>query len=84
MSTKVAIGKKSKNGIIIKSIKGFEYYHGQKEATGLRPVLTDPKGAKSRRLNINTLKVFSPVHIANNQISVTIYPDGRIDIVPSE
>ena len=28
MTTKVAIGKKSKNGVIIKSAKGFNYYHG--------------------------------------------------------
>ena len=83
MATKVAIGKKSKNGIIIKSDKGFEYYHGRNEAHGLRQVLTDPVGPKSRRLGIKTMKVFSPVHIANNQISVTIYPDGRIDITPS-
>jgi hypothetical protein len=78
-----AIGKKIKNGIIIKSTKGFDYYHGRNEAHGLRPVLTDPVGLRSRRLNVNTLKVFHPVSIANNQISVTIYPDGRIDIKPS-
>ena len=41
-------------------------------------------GVNKRRFKINTLKVFHPVHIANNQISVTIYPDGRIEIVPSE
>ena len=79
----MAIGKKSKDGIIIKSVKGFKYYHGRNEASGLRSVLTDPVGTRSRRLNINTLKTFSPVSIANNQISVTIYPDGRIDITPS-
>ena len=79
----MAIGKKSKNGIIIKSTKGFDYYHGRNEAHGLRPILTDPVGEKSRRLKVHTLKVFSPVHIANNQISLTIYPDGRIDIEPS-
>ena len=79
----MAIGKKSKNGIIIKSTKGFDYYHGRNESHGLRPVLTDPVGAKSRRLTVKTMKVFSPVHIANNQISLTIYPDGRIDIEPS-
>ena len=79
----MAIGKKSKNGIIIKSKKGFDYYHGRNEAHGLRPILTDPVGEKSRRLKVHTLKVFSPVHIANNQISLTISPDGRIDIEPS-
>jgi len=79
----MAIGKKTKDGIIIKSGKGFEYYHGRNEAHGLRPVLTDPVGPRERRLNINTLKVFSPVSIANNQISVTIFPDGRIEIEPS-
>jgi hypothetical protein len=78
-----AIGKKSKNGIIIKSTKGFDYYHGRNESHGLRPVLTDPVGTRSRRLTVKTMKVFHPVSIANNQISVTIYPDGRIDIKPS-
>ena len=78
-----AIGKKSKNGIIIKSVKGFKYYHGRNEAHGLRSVLTDPVGTRARRLNVNTLKVFHPVSFANNQISVTIYPGGRIDITPS-
>ena len=79
----MAIGKKSKDGIIIESVKGFKYYHGRNEASGLRSVLTDPVGSQSRRLNIKTLKIFSPVRVGNNQISVTIYPDGRIEIEPS-
>ena len=32
---------------------------------------------------IKTMKVFDVVEIANNKISVKIYPDGRINIEPS-
>ena len=79
----MAIGKQNKNGIIIKSKGPFSYYHGRNEAHGLREVLSDPVGPRSRRLKIKTLKIFEPVEIANNKISVKIYPDGRIDIEPS-
>ena len=80
----IAIGKKRKDGVIIKCPIGFNYYHGQND-DGLKPLLNPTKtaGTGRKQSRIKTLKVHSPVHIANNQISVTIYPDGRIDIVPS-
>ena len=79
----MAIGKKSKDGIRIRSKTGYRYYHGRNEAHGLRDVLTDPVGPSNRRLNIKELKVYDTVEIANNQISVRIHPDGNIEIEPS-
>lgn len=75
----MAIGKTDKDGIIIKCDDGFNYYYGLND-DGLRPVLKEDskKGHK-----VKTLKVYEPVEIANNKISVKIYPDGRIEIEPS-
>jgi hypothetical protein len=75
----MAVGHKSKDGIIIKSSKGFNYYYGLND-DGLRPVLKEDSKKGQR---VKTLKVFEPVEIANNQISVKIYPDGRILVEPS-
>ena len=79
----MAIGKQNKDGIIIKSSKGFNYYHGRNEEHGMRKVQTDPVGLRNRRLAIKTMKVYDVVEIANNKISVKIYPDGNIIIEPS-
>ena len=79
----MAIGKKSKNGVIIKSKSGFGYYHGRNEEHGLRDVLTDPVGPRNRRLKVKTLKIYETVEIANNKISVRIHPNGNIEIEPS-
>jgi len=80
----MAIGKRNKDGIIIKSKKGFEYYHGQND-DGLKPLLNPTKTpGVGRRINrIKTLKIFDVVEIANNQISVRIFPNGKIEIEPS-
>ncbi len=76
----MAIGKKSKDGIIIKSKAGFQYYKGMND-DGLQPLFNPtPNKAKNK---VKTLKVFDVVEIANNQISVRIYPDGNIEIEPS-
>ena len=81
----MAIGKKNKDGVIIKSAKGFSYYHGMND-DGLKPLVNPTKTAGTGRATsrIKTLKVYSIVEIANNQISVRIHPDGKIEIEPSE
>lgn len=76
----MAIGKKSKNGVIIKSKTGFDFYEFQND-DGLRP-LYNPASSKSKN-RIKTLKVDSVVEIANSQISVRIHPNGNIEIEPS-
>lgn len=80
----MAIGKKSKDGIYIKSKSGFEYYHGQND-DGLRPLYNPTKtpGAGRRVSKIKALKIFDVVEIGNNKISVRIFPDGKIEIEPS-
>jgi hypothetical protein len=75
----MAIGKTDKDGIIIKCSDGFNYYYGMND-DGLRPIL---KEDNKQGQKVKTIKVFEPVEIANNKISVKIYPDGRIDIEPS-
>ena len=80
----MAIGKKNKDNIIIKSSKGFNYYHGMND-DGLKPLLNPTKrsGAGRSPTKVKSLKTYSVVEIANNQISVRIHPDGRIEIEPS-
>jgi hypothetical protein len=80
----MAIGKKSKDGVIIKSKSGFEYYHGQND-DGLQPLYNPTKtpGSGRKVSKIKTLKIFDVVEIANNQISVRIFPNGKIEIEPS-
>lgn len=80
----MAVGKKSKDGVIIKSSSGFNYYHSMND-DGLKTLLNPTKtpGAGRKTSKIKTLKTYSVVEIANNQISVKIYPDGRIEIEPS-
>ena len=64
----MAIGKKIKDGIIIKSKSGFEYYHGQND-DGLQPLYNPTKtpGSGRKVSKIKTLKIFDVVEIANNQ-----------------
>jgi hypothetical protein len=80
----MAIGKKSKDGVIVKSSSGFNYYHSMND-DGLKPLYNPTKtsGPGRKPSKIKTLKVYSMVEFANNQISVKIYPDGRIEIEPS-
>ena len=74
----MAIGKQSKDGIIIKSKSGFQHYFGPHDGALRETVMPDDPKRK-----IKTMKVFDVVEIANNKISVKIYPDGRINIEPS-
>ena len=80
----MAIGKKNKDGVIIKCKNGFNYYHGQND-DGLRPLFNPTKtpGSGKTQSKVKSLKVYSVVEIANNQISVRLYPDGKIEIEPS-
>jgi hypothetical protein len=80
----MAIGKKTKDGIIIKCKNGFNYYHGQND-DGLRPLFNPTKtpGTGKSLSKVKSLKVYSVVEFANNQISVRIHPDGNIEIEPS-
>ena len=71
------IGKTAKNGIIIKSNSGYNYYHGMSDKNGLRELSPSPRG------RVKTLKVFDVVEIANNKISIKIYPDGKVVVEPS-
>jgi len=80
----MAIGKKNKDGVYIKSAKGFNYYHGMND-DGLKPLLNPTKRSGTGRAptRVKSLKTYSVVEIGNNQISVRIYPDGKIEIEPS-
>tara|TARA_B100001057_G_scaffold133021_1_gene132452 strand:+ start:1232 stop:1462 length:231 start_codon:yes stop_codon:yes gene_type:complete len=76
----MTIGKQKKNGVIMKVRKGsFRYYSGRNDNM-LKPLLM-PNGK-----NIKTLKLSDDgvCAVANNKISVVIYPSGRVDITPSK
>jgi len=72
------LGKKQKNGVIVKVKKdSFNYYNGQTDAN-LKPLF------KNNGSKIKTVKVYEPVEIANNTISVKVYPNGDVDIKPNK
>ena len=66
-----------KDGVIIKSNTGFDYYKGPSDKT-LAPLPRIPRGS------IKTLKSQhkGSVTIENKYISVTLHDDGGIDITP--
>ena len=76
----MTIGKQKKDGVIMKVRKGsFRYYSGRNDSM-LKPLLM-PNGK-----NIKTLKLSDDgvCAVANNKISVVIYPRGSVDITPSK
>ena len=75
----MAIGLQSKEGVIIKSEEGFTYYKSPNEAARADLYMPDQPNRR-----IKTLKVDHMVEIANNYVSVRVYPDGRIEVEPSK
>ena len=76
----MALGDTKKDGVIMKCESGFQYYHGNND-DGLRPLMKEGNLAHHR---VKTIKVYEMVEIANNYVSVRIYPDGRVEVIPSE
>lgn len=78
-----AIGVKSKDGVIIKSIDGFDYYFGLSDKS-LKPVMKAPMGPSVDKVRkVKTLKVFNMVSIANNKFTVNIWPGGKVEVIPN-
>ena len=73
-------GDTRKDGVIAKCKSGFMFYNGMND-DGLLPVFKTGNKSNSR---VKTVKVFEPVTIANNQMTVTVYPNGKIEITPNE
>jgi hypothetical protein len=70
----MTLGKKQKDGVIIKVKKQpFNYYHGLNDSN-LKPLY------KWNNQGIKTLKVYEQVSVANNEYTVELYPDGRIEV----
>ena len=67
------------DGVIISTDNHFDYYKANQENT--RTMLMRPSQPTHR---VQTLKTDYPVTVANNQITVVVYPDGNIEIKPSE
>ena len=76
----MTIGKQTKDGVLVKVKKGtFRYYSGRSDKH-LKPLLM-PNGK-----NIKTLKLSDDGigAMANNKVSVVVYPSGKVDITPSK
>ena len=71
-------GIQAKEGVIITTDEHFDYYTGPTDAS--RQKLMNPSRDNCR---VKTLKTDWPVTVANNQITVTVHPCGKIDIKPS-
>ena len=78
-------GDREKDGVIMRCNSGFMYYHASGD-TNLKPIKVAKAytRAKDGTTLVKTAKVFEPVTVANNQITVTVYPNGEIKIVPNE
>ena len=78
-------GDRNKDGVVVKCKSGFNYYDRNGD-NSLTPIVV--KKTVTRSLNgmskVKTTKVFEPVSVANNQMTVTVYPNGKIDIVPNK
>jgi hypothetical protein len=72
-------GDTKKDGVIMKCKSGFQYYYGLND-DGLYPIYK--QGSKSGS-KVKTVKVFEPVTIANNQMTVTVFPNGKISVEPN-
>jgi hypothetical protein len=73
-------GNTNKDGVIAKCKSGFMFYNGMND-DGLKTIFKTGKKSKSR---VKTVKVFEPVTIANNQVTVTVYPNGKIEVVTND
>jgi hypothetical protein len=74
----MAIGIKEKDGVIIHCTDGFNYYNGLSDSS-LRPVYRPRDNA-----TVRTMKSYEVVSVANNVVSVTVYPDGKVLVEPSK
>ena len=77
-------GDRSKDGVILKCKSGFNYYDriGDGSLTPIKVNKTVTRSIDGTSL-VKTSKVFEPVTVANHQMTVTVYPDGKIEIVPN-
>ena len=73
-------GDVAKDGVIAKCKSGFMFYHGMNDH-GLEPIFKTGNKSNSR---VKTVKVFEPVTIANNRMTVTVYPNGKIEVTPND
>ena len=85
LSTKVnnetePLGNRKKDGVIMKCESGFQYYSGSGDSS-LKPIVMLTKAGNNR--TVKTIKITESVTVANNLMTVTVHPDGSIDIVPN-
>jgi len=75
--TNTTLGNTNKDGVILKTQHGFNYYNGISDDT-LKTVTRPRDGA-----TVKTSKVYEPVVVANHKVTVVVYPDGRVEITPN-
>ena len=77
-------GNTKKYGVVIKCKSGFNYYEGNGDDS-LTPIIVNKTYTRSKdgTSKVKTSKVYEPVTVANNQMTVTVYPDGRIEVIPN-
>ena len=77
-------GDTSKDGVVIKCKSGFNYYKGNGDSS-LEPIVVEKDYTRSKdgKSLVKTIKVSEPVTIANNVMTVTVYPDGTIKVNPN-
>ena len=75
-------GDRNKDGVIIKCANGFNFYDRNGD-NSLKPIKVNKTVTRSKDGTslVKTSKVFEPVSVANNQMTVTVYPNGKIEIV---
>ena len=79
--TNGTLGSSDKDGVVIYSGDGYQYYRAQGDSS-----LTPFRATKtSGEFTPRKLKVTEGcVKVANSEFTVTVYPDRRIEIQPNE
>ena len=77
-------GDTEKDGVVVTCKSGFTYYHASGDKN-LKTIMVekDYTRAKNGKTRVKMSKVFEPVTVANNQITVIVYPDGKLEVIPN-
>ena len=78
------VGDPDKDGVVVRCKSGFNYYHASGDKN-LKPIVVEKDYTRSKNGTtlVKTSKVYEPVTVANNQMTVTVYPNGEIKITPN-
>ncbi len=73
------LGKRNKDGVILKvKNQAFHYYNGMNDES-LKPIIRERDNAQ-----VKTIKVYESVTVANKMVSITLHPDGSYQVIHNQ